>query len=1090
MKQEIGTPQTSSRFSGLALALLAALAASHAEAGLKYWTTGGYDADSYVQDGLVLNYDGIRNVGIDQPHSTTATTWKNLGSDGSQYDLRQTKAAQGAWGADGFDFKGKTAYGSTTPFTFGTSYTVQTLIDAKTADHGSGIGYVFFPWDSASTYWKTFSIGVRGSSNSAGDRIRLNVQNYFAFADISGTAFDYVTAIVDVTNAWFFTGTALANKKDLGSGKTLEPMTPSAWGIGGNPGASAASAGQPLFGTIKSYRHYNRVLSEEERVWNRAVDDSRFFGKPISTIPATNVVLASSVASVGGNEKAGLYAVDANGYTFTAPASQTVNGRAYTCTGYTLETWDGAAWGAAVTHDGETSYAASDSGLVRLTWQWTAGDGLVTYDTGDYVQDGLLLHYDGIANAGADKPHASDTKMWNNLAPNGGWNMALNVNTTAGAQPGEWRADGYRFERESWFAPGVAFTLPSNQTIQIALDGNGLEQDAYNPSGAWVNEPYLYYANTTFNQGAAISLRRDGNFNGNNNEWFDWPLHGYGNGDTRPSPCQPNGTPLHYVTTVLADTFGAAFLGTTVPTKETNRYTTFASRRDFTNGPPTALQASNIYIGGLANNTGRMKFRGVINNFRFYNRVLTDEELAHNRRIDDYRFHGVMPVTNVIVATSHSFFSGNEKCFNYQISGSYTFSASAETRTDSHGIEYAFDGYTLETWDAATRDWSAPVAYAGSTYTWTAGTSPAKVRLTWRWKATRGLRTAADYGLEDIVPNGLVLHYDGKKNIGAESADVTNPTSILSRTWANLADTSVYNLSLYKKATFAGGWTDCGFAFTNTSTSVGGSFKYEGLFTFTPHYSVQVLVDASADDQSNATCGYLMFNTPWQAASMAIRTATDYNYAMYYVADHAYGGGDARPKITNASRTYSYATAIINGKTATFFEGTEAPTSGDKAHGYSSSTRTALATNVTKIAIGGIGGNGSQDFTGTLKTFRYYDRVLTTDEMVRNRNVDSVRYFGVLATTNVFVEASGGTQAETGAYKVEGAWTFTAETVAKKNGAVVPVTRYSVETLENGAWTGKTWQDGASYTSTEGTDPAAVRLTWRGAPDGIVLLVR
>ena len=48
-------------------ALMATSFPSSADAGLKYWTTGNYDADSYVQDGLVLNYDGIRNVGIDQP---------------------------------------------------------------------------------------------------------------------------------------------------------------------------------------------------------------------------------------------------------------------------------------------------------------------------------------------------------------------------------------------------------------------------------------------------------------------------------------------------------------------------------------------------------------------------------------------------------------------------------------------------------------------------------------------------------------------------------------------------------------------------------------------------------------------------------------------------------------------------------------------------------------------------------------------------------------------------------------------------------------------------------------------------------------
>jgi len=140
--------------------------------------------------------------------------------------------------------------------------------------------------------------------------------------------------------------------------------------------------------------------------------------------------------------------------------------------------------------------------------------------------------------------------------------------------------------------------------------------------------------------------------------------------------------------------------------------------------------------------------------------------------------------------------------------------------------------------------------------------------------------------------------------------------------------------------------------------------------------------------------------------------------------------------------------------------------------------------------LGGWGGDNTQFIIGTIKNFRYYDRVLTEEELVRNRNVDSARYFGALGVTNVFVEASGGTQAETGAYKVEGAWTFTATTVTKKGGAVVPVTRYSVETLANGAWTDKTWHDGTSYTYTEGTDPATVRLTWRGAQEGTMLHFR
>ena len=32
------------------------------------------------------------------------------------------------------------------------------------------------------------------------------------------------------------------------------------------------------------------------------------------------------------------------------------------------------------------------------------------WDVGDYVQDGLVMHYDGIRNVGADQPHDPSAK--------------------------------------------------------------------------------------------------------------------------------------------------------------------------------------------------------------------------------------------------------------------------------------------------------------------------------------------------------------------------------------------------------------------------------------------------------------------------------------------------------------------------------------------------------------------------------------------------------------------------------------------------------------------------------------------------------
>ena len=1085
----------------LTSAFAATLVMHSANAGLKYWTSGGYDADSYVQDGLVLNYDGIRNVGLDKEHSDETTTWKNLGNGGSTYDLSRSNWAEGrgAWENDGYRFT--TEVGNGTHFDSpsiswnlsGQNRTIQIACDINRTDRQCetstrNLGYIFYGMDgskcSGNASWRWFSIGVRSDNGASSGAYSLACNLAYTYA--VGDHFDYITSILGNDYVSTFTGTTPPTSGTANTGfsqdesKRGDMTTITKFTLGG-------SNGQGLTGKIKNARYYNRVLNKEEIVWNRAVDDCRFFGQPVSSIPSTNAVIASSIATISANEAAGAYAVDASGHTFTAPTTKTVNGRTYTCTGYTLETWDPATgdWGKPVLQSGVLAAPVSSTDRVRITWQWTGGDGIVTrYTTADYVQDGLLFHYDGICNVGADQPHSVDTTEWKNLAPTGGFNMNLHVINMEGAKPGEWRADGYRFENESYFAPDVAVTLPSNQTIQVAMLGTSLDQYPINANGAYINEAYFYYNRATFDKGGALSLRKD--VSGSFNSWIDWATHGYdsrtGNNSARPDPMTTTGTPFEYVTAVLANDFAAAFFGTTIPTAETSRWTMNASRRTISKVPQVQTSSSPGFGIGGSPNDDRANFRGVIKNFRFYNRVLTDEELAQNRMIDEYRFHGVIPVTNVIVTTSHSFLAGCEANGNYEISGTYTFSAPTEKQTDSRGFEYTLDGYTLETWDTSKLGWSAPDMHTDSSYTYTVGTSPAKVRLTWQWKATKGLRTAADYGLEDVVPNGLLLHYDGIKNIGAECADVTNPTNTWSKAWVNLADSGRYNLVRVNKTTKAGEWTSDGFAFTNTSSTAGSRFDSSGPFTLAPSYSLQVLLDAKVSDQKNATCGYMMFNDSWKSSSIAVRTATDYgaNGSLYYVADNAYGeNASARPRFTNGSREipYTYATAIIDGKKAMFFDGTDYPTSGTALN---TKTVDATAQPLTKLHFGG--GQGDQDFTGIVKSIRYYDRVLTEEELVRNRNVDSARYFRKLAVTNVVV----GTEA----YKVEGSWTFEAPpTVDGKK-----VTGYRLEVLEDGDWaTMESFQHGTEFVYSE-TDPdfvgKTIKLEWAPEPPGMMIIVK
>ena len=148
------------------------------------------------------------------------------------------------------------------------------------------------------------------------------------------------------------------------AGTTETAVGARAFTIAGIYTGSASDTARFLNGTIKSVRIYNKVLSAEELAQNRAIDEARFFGAGESE---PNVVVASSVRGVSGDTPDGAYMLPSGGYTFSAPASVTVGDDTYSCTGYTLETWDGAAWGAAETHSGTSAALTDTTAKYRLT---------------------------------------------------------------------------------------------------------------------------------------------------------------------------------------------------------------------------------------------------------------------------------------------------------------------------------------------------------------------------------------------------------------------------------------------------------------------------------------------------------------------------------------------------------------------------------------------------------------------------------------------------------------------------------------------------------------------------------------------------
>ena len=1057
-------------------------------AGIKYWDNPdfkAFDVGDYVQDGLVLNYDGIRNVGPNAAHDPNAITWANLGSGGAKYDMvRKGNPTSSCWTVNGYYFEGKTWFVATNKFSVPNAYEIESLVNAEHAKQ-TDIGYVFFLSTvyprTSDEGWRWGSIGIRKAGTTFNQTIDgkeyKGTMNLNTDGSGAGTAkrpvlldesFEYLTAVVNKTYASLFTGlhepAGVPGRSGLGSGRTELSGNSLYINLGGHNlnNGGETSYSEALVGTIRNFRYYSSPLSYEQRAWNRVVDEARFFGRR-AAIPVTNVVVSCTIDGVADDH----LALDAEGFTFTAPASRTVKGRRYVLGGYTLETWNGSAWGTPAVHDGETSCTLSNtSGKVRLTWQYARPEGegyLVVYDVEDYVQDGLVWHYDGIRNAGASADHNPNAMTWVNLGTDGSSRNLVPFMWKVGDQ-GTWEADCYAFKGNSvWQFLSVPYTVPATFTMQTLIDVNIAE-------GQVSNFPYVYSGSYSK---FGLALWTPTNFC-------------YANSQGEDRENMPRfvhySRRYDYATTILdgSNNTMATFDGTTAPTS--GDYTTGFRQFD---SDVKSYALTDFRIGGFGADTASLV--GKIKNLRYYpNKVLSTAELEQNRRVDEWRFFHRPSVTNVVVAseTTRPFLHGNESEGPWQVSGSYTFTAPESA--SFNGIDYACDGYTIETWNGSA--WGAPVSHEGASYAYT--TAAGLVRLTWKWRATHGLRSAADYGMEDYVQDGLVVNYDGIRNAGPNAAH--DPSAI---TWVNCANPGAYDLTRYSlvdskwtAGNAAGAWTDNGFVFAKDAI-----FHEFTPFVAPAQCTIQTLVDAKTSDQNGI--GYIICDhnaTEWWKVAVGLRSSDFIANTFYFVATFI-PESTKRPAI--AGSTFTYATAMINVNEAVMFAGTSAPwtaasTGGMTGH-YKDTTKTQGASAFNNgYSIGGHYPRTDELFKGTLKSYRFYGRVLTDAEVAHNREVDQARYFGELATTNVLVEACGGTQTETGAYKVEGSWTFTAATMVNKRGETVPAVRHVIETLVNGVWTNKQICDGNSYTYTEGTSPATVRLRWLDQPLGSVISVK
>ena len=1078
-----------------AILALAFLGGATAFAGIKYWDNQdykAYDVGDYIQGDLIWNYDGIRNVGATAAHDPDALTWANLGSFGSANNLVLQKYASswtavsaaelsagtyGEWTDKGFVFKGNSRFRRDSPgqISVTNNYTIQFLVDATSAGQKKDWAYLL------SVQYDQFALCIKKAD---GRFYWRNIMAYTAANNghsldsfLGSGTFDYGTAIVDGTakTTAFFSGTKAPTSGDgFRQYAEVYGRTEKGYVIGCTSGA-----GNEFTGTMKFLRVYNHALSEEEVAWNRVVDEARYFNR-VAPLPVTNVVVATSVAGANGAEPSGCYAVDGR-HTFIAPATVTVGGIDYVCTGYTVEMREGDGWSEPVFHKAAIfqpcAFVVTEGDCVRLTWQWAKAAGLANlgYDASDYVWDDLVLFYDGICNVGTNQPHSYAATTWKNLGSAGagndmflqrlnaagnGWIAASDFSIVGERDPGVWTENGFVLKGDSRFrvvstgGSAGAIDTGTDYSLQMLLDAKAADQTT----------TYAFPFSLSANKFSFVLYKSGSLAWRNDNDGYQ-----VGGG----SPLTLSGASFDYITAIVngTDKTTAFFTGAEIPSSGSGfRQYDSITAHGFERG---------YDLGGYGNANYDYLLVGSIKSFRQYSRALTAAEVAQNRKVDNWRYFGIPDNPNVIVQSTVPYLRGDEPDGPYAVDGAHTFAAPATVT--AKGIDYACAGYTVETWDGSA--WSNAASYDSCSYAYT--TSAGLVRLTWRWRPTHGLRTAADYSYADYSQAGLYWHYDGLLNQGVGK---TRSTAADAK-WINLGSAGAkYDLSKYRtnNSTTDGEWTADGYLFRGGTRYRASGVPIGPFKSFT----LQTLVDADMTNQPTDKACYIMSGI-WDYFAMALGNKNDAYNGTLYGNFQGLGTGTGNRHATvffkNDSGHYDFATGIMDydAKTAQFFSGVEPPASGTGFHQFDSVT----SRSDSGFGLGNSGGDGTEALVGTFKSFRYYDRVLTEEELSRNRNVDAVRYFGALGVTNVYVVAGGGSQSETGAYKVEGEWTFSAETILEK-GVEKAVTGYCTEELVDGVWKHRTRHEGTTYTYVEGTEPATIRLTWSGPPPAFMLIVR
>lgn len=585
---------------------------------------------SYVQKGLVAQYDGINNAGHDVEHNPSAKKWVNLAGDSS---LDGTCANELAW----VNGNGWTVSTNCKPVTVaapglatttgGGSFTLQFACTPETDDKREA----FFSQYNYNSVPGGIGIEHNDSATPRTGKIRLyrhttaeaSAFSKLTSAEIKAGAFSSASIAIESARqvVWLNGSQTVTNTTAFGTASSSCASV-----IGGEPQAGTARNGDSyntnygvaFKGTYNAFRLYDRVLSDAEVKVNAAVDAIRF-----NEANPADFTLSGGYSfdddgdlcvDVSASGEHGTVAVDGGAASAAVKQHEMVTLKATADYGFVFVRWEGAVDAITYGKVNDDFISVTPSAPVALTAVFAPAS---TSASHLYVKEGLVAMYDGINNAGTGS-HVSSATTWKNLAGDASLDGTMGASTEWTGGNG-WRTTG-NTKPFTVASPGLAPTFATtNFTVQFAcIPGVANKRMCYFGQ-------YKTDAGFNIEQSTAGKLRFFRNTGLGQTAAYDKTAS---------------------EATVAANSYlSAAFC---VSQSGLTLYNGGALLQTINGTPGAIASSSDSVIGGEVQGgsnrssldaTYGITFRGTYHAFRLYDRVLTDTEVAWNAKLDAVRFN-------------------------------------------------------------------------------------------------------------------------------------------------------------------------------------------------------------------------------------------------------------------------------------------------------------------------------------------------------------------------------------------------------------------------------------------------------------------